>query len=168
MKTKLRVFDFDETLVKTDSTITVKHSLSRSTTVLKPEEFATYQALEGDIFDFSSFAQVSNPQAKRHDIVLKGMLDKADSDVVVLTARADNAQPALVQYIRNTYKGGDRVTVITLGSSDPYDKAMWIRNAIKERNYTDLYFCDDSWENCRAVGDVCHKLGLNKMKIQKL
>ena len=167
MMSKLRVFDFDDTLVKTESVVYV-HTADNQIINLLPGEFATYVAKPGDRFDFSDFDLVKQPRAKRHDVVFKKCLAKGDSDVVILTARANGARDALRAYLSQKYKTTSAVQIITLGSSDPYDKALWIRDAISKNGYNDLYFCDDSWENCRAVGDVCNKLNLRKMKIQKL
>ncbi len=51
---KLRVFDFDDTLVKTNSFIYVKHSGGKESK-LTPGEYAIYEPKADDQFDFSDF-----------------------------------------------------------------------------------------------------------------
>ena len=168
MKRKIRVFDFDDTLVKTECTVTVKHS-SGAVTILLPHEFATYRRMEGDIFDFSGFADVTNPIAKRHDVVLKRLLKRTDSDIVILTARDSRAREAILAYLSQTYGNTSAVQVVTLGSSEAFDKAIWLKKEVQLKGYTDVYFCDDSWANCRAVGDMLHEMPqITKLKIQKV
>ena len=58
---KLRVFDFDDTLVKTTSFIYVTHSNGK-TSKLTPGQYAVYKEKPGDEFDFKDFEQVKNPK----------------------------------------------------------------------------------------------------------
>jgi len=58
---KLRVFDFDDTLVKTDSHIYVKHADGKESK-LTPGEYAVYEPKSDDQFDFSDFEKVQEPQ----------------------------------------------------------------------------------------------------------
>jgi phosphoglycolate phosphatase-like HAD superfamily hydrolase len=58
---KLRVFDFDDTLVKTSSYIYVTHKDGRKSK-LTPGQYAVYKEKEGDVFDFRDFQQVKNPK----------------------------------------------------------------------------------------------------------
>ncbi len=58
---KLRVFDFDDTLVKTKSHIYVKHKDGKESK-LTPGEYAIYEPKEGDAFNFSDFEKVKQPQ----------------------------------------------------------------------------------------------------------
>ena len=50
----LHVFDFDDTLIKSDSSVKISHK-NGSTSILSSEEYAKYKEEDGDIFDFSEF-----------------------------------------------------------------------------------------------------------------
>jgi len=65
---KLRVFDFDDTLVQTKSNIYITHTDGKKST-LTPGEYAVYEPKKGDKFDFSDFQQVKQPQE------IKGVTD---------------------------------------------------------------------------------------------
>ena len=58
---KLRVFDFDDTLVKTTSFIYVTHRNGMKTK-MTPGQYAKYDARDGDEFDFKDFQQVKRPE----------------------------------------------------------------------------------------------------------
>jgi hypothetical protein len=58
---KLRVFDFDDTLVKTNSFIYITHGDGKSSK-LTPGEYAVYEPKKDDVFDFSDFQKVTQPQ----------------------------------------------------------------------------------------------------------
>ena len=53
LEKKLRVFDFDDTLVKSNSKVFVINKGKKKT--LTPGEFAIYKQKPGDEFDFSEF-----------------------------------------------------------------------------------------------------------------
>ena len=58
----LRVFDLDDTLVKTSSNIKVTHKDGKET-VLTPGEYAVYKPKAGDKFDYSDFKRIlKNPK----------------------------------------------------------------------------------------------------------
>ena len=57
---RLRIFDFDDTLVKTDSYVYVNNGDSKIK--LTPGQYAVYNEKDGDQFDFSDFKKVKNPK----------------------------------------------------------------------------------------------------------
>ena len=154
---KLRIFDFDDTLVKTDSIIRVIHSDS-SITELTPGEYAVYKPKGGDRFDYSDFSQVKNPQMiKAVTEVLRKMAAKGGRrGVYILTARA-NARP-IEQYISDI--GINNVKVIALNNSDPEAKADWVEKQVKNKGYDDVYFIDDAQSNIKAVKRRLQNLGV--------
>jgi phosphoglycolate phosphatase-like HAD superfamily hydrolase len=85
---KLRVFDFDETLVKSNSKVVVINKGKKTT--LTPGEFAVYIKKPGDEFDFSDFAKVIEPKKiKAMFKVFKNIYKASGSRrLTVLTARA--------------------------------------------------------------------------------
>lgn len=154
---KLRVFDFDDTLVKTDSYVYVTHK-SGSRTKLTPGEFAVYKPKKGDVFDFSDFHYVKNPQEiKAITEVLRRMVKAAgDRKVYILTARG-SAKP-IEKYIRDIGIRG--VEVVALGDGNPEKKADWIEARVKEDEYDDVFFIDDSKPNVKAVKKRLQRLGV--------
>ena len=169
-ETKLRVFDFDDTLVSTNSVVKIKNG--DATIEMSPREFAVYNEREGDIMDFSDFDKVKGPKVKSMMYVFKRRVEaNKGRGVVVLTARDPKAKRSISGYLRGVI--GDyamrNLEIVTLGSSDPYDKAIWIRDRVISRDITDVYFADDSWPNCRAVGDVVNNIPtVDKLEVQKI
>ena len=60
LEKKLRVFDFDDTLVKSNSKVYVNNKGKKKT--LTPGQFAIYKKKSGDEFDFSDFDKVIEPK----------------------------------------------------------------------------------------------------------
>lgn len=144
---KLRVFDFDDTLVKTQSHIYVTHKDGKKS-VLTPGQYAVYKERPGDQFDYSDFQQVKNPQIiKGYVELLKRMLPDAKRGVYILTARA--AYKPVYDFIRDLGIRG--VYVVALGDNNPESKADWIEAKIKDEGFDDVYFVDDSLKNVDAV-----------------
>ena len=54
----LHIFDFDDTLVRSDSMIRITHA-DNSHEILSSEEYSTYVEKPGDKFDFSDFDALS-------------------------------------------------------------------------------------------------------------
>jgi hypothetical protein len=158
---KLRIFDFDDSLVTTKSHIYVTHSNGKET-VLTPGEYAVYVPKRGDIFDYSDFSQVKNPKLiKAYFEVLRRTASKNET-VFILTARA--AYKPVKQFIDST--GIRNVYVVALGDSNPEKKADWIEDKIKSAGYDDVYFIDDSPKNIDAVRKRLSKYPNVKSRLQ--
>src|SRR5210317_295984 len=86
---KLRVFDFDDTLVKTTSYIYVTQKNGKKIR-LSPGEYAVYQERPGDEYDFSDFDNVNDPKIIKGYFKLLQRMKNAGGDrgVFILTARA--------------------------------------------------------------------------------
>ena len=160
---KLRIFDFDDTLVKTNSFIYVTHNDGK-TSKLSPGEYAVYKERPGDKFDFKDFQQVTNPQLiKGYVELLRRMVNSGGSrEVYILTARA--AERPVSQFIKDLGIGG--VIVIALGDNNPEKKADWIEDRVKE-GYDDVFFVDDSPKNIDAVRRRLKNYNI-KQKIQQV
>lgn len=159
---KLRVFDFDDTLVKTNSFIYVTHRNGMKTK-LSPGQYAKYEPKDGDEFDFKDFQQVTRPELiKGYVELLKRMVSSASSKVYILTARA--AEKPVSQFIKDL--GIHGVTVIALGDNNPEKKADWIEDRVKE-GYDDVFFVDDSERNIAAVRNRLKGYNI-KQKIQQV
>jgi len=160
---KLRIFDFDDTLVKTNSFIYVTHKDGK-TSKLSPGEYAVYKERPGDKFDFKDFQQVTNPQLiKGYVELLRRMVNSGGSrEVYILTARA--AERPVSQFIKDL--GINGVKVIALGNNDPEKKADWIEDRVKD-GYDDIFFVDDSPKNIDAVRRRLKNYNI-KQKIQQV
>jgi hypothetical protein len=159
---KLRVFDFDDTLVQTTSYIYITHKDGKKSK-LTPGEYAVYEPKEGDDFDFSDFQKVNDPQEiKGVTNLLKRIVNAAgERTVAILTARS--AYKPVKDYLHDI--GLDGIFVAALGSSDPQDKADWIEDKIK-KGFNDVFFIDDSHKNVAAVEKLKEKYPNIKMSVQ--
>ena len=147
---KLRVFDFDDTLVKTTSFIYITHKNGKKSK-LTPGEYAVYNEKEGDEFDFSDFSKVQDPQElKKITKVFRRIVQSSGGDGVhILTARA--AYKPIRQYLKDIGINMSKIYVTALASNNPKDKADWIEDKIDNEGYDDVYFADDSPKNVEAT-----------------
>jgi len=148
---KLRVFDFDETLVFTKSYIYVKQPNGKEKT-LTPGEFAVYNEKPGEEYDFRDFYSVQEPEElKKITKVLKRIIQKNGGDGVhILTARPQAVDKHVQQYLKDIGIN-QRIPVTGLQNNNPKSKADWIENKIDNEGYDDVYFADDSIKNVEAV-----------------
>ena len=158
---KIRVFDFDDTLVQTKSHIYITHKDGKKST-LTPGEYAIYEPKEGDKFDFSDFEKVNQPQEiKGVTRLLKNIVRVGGSDIYILTARA--AYKPIKDYLSDI--GIDKLYVVALADSDPQKKADWIENKIKG-GVEDVFFIDDSHKNVAAVKALSKKYPKISLKVR--
>lgn len=144
---RLRVFDFDDTLVKTNSKIYVT-SGTGDKFELTPGEYAVYVPQPGDEFDYSDFSKLIDPrEIVWTGRILRNILKKG-GEVVILTARS--AQAPVYQFLEDA--GLPRLEVIALASSDPEKKADYIEKRIVNDDVKYIEFFDDSYKNVEAVG----------------
>ena len=158
---KLRIFDFDDTLVKTKSSIYIKHKDGKESK-LTPGEYAIYEPKEGDQFDFSDFEKVKQPQEiKGVTRLLKNIVRVGGSEIVILTARS--AYKPIKDYLSDI--GLDKLFVVALADSDPQKKADWIEGKIKD-GVKDVFFIDDSHKNVSAVQALSKKYPNVSLKVR--
>jgi hypothetical protein len=151
----LSVFDFDDTIAKSDAWIYVTRA-GRITKKLDPAQFAVYSPRPGEDFDFRDFdRKIRNPRLiKQNAQLLRKQLDKAQKaargtrKVTILTARR-LGQP-VTSFLKTM---GIDAYVVPLGSADPQKKADWIESQIK-KGYDTVYFMDDSNKNIAAVNNM--------------
>ena len=145
----LRIFDFDDTLVKTTSFIYITHKGGKKSK-LSPAQYAIYNEKPGDVFDFSDFEQVKQPEEiKRITNVLRKVVQTSKEPVYILTARS--AADPIRRYLRDIGINSTKINVIALASNNPKDKADWIEDMIDNKGYDDVYFADDSQKNVDAA-----------------
>ena len=160
---KLRVFDFDDTLVKTTSYIYVTNKGKKRK--LTPGQYAVYKEKPGDEFDFRDFQKVQNPnEIKKITSVLRRIVSSSGGDGVhILTARA--AYKPIRQYLKDIGINMSKIYVTALASNDPRDKADWIKDKIDNEGYNDIYYVDDSIKNIKAAEKMLSKTNV-RWKVQ--
>lgn len=148
----LRVFDFDDTLAKVDAKIYVTNGNKKFT--LTPAEFAVYNAIPGDMFNFKDFNSVikSAIPIKKNLNLLKAAAADVKNRVTILTAR-QLAYP-VKHYLKKNFNLD--IYIVALGTSDPKAKAMYIEKQIK-KGYNNIVFIDDSIKNVYAVRSLAYK-----------
>ena len=158
---KIRVFDFDDTLVHTDGMVRVTNG--GKTRELSPAEYALYTPQRGDVFDFDDFENVVNPRPVGWIHKILADLKRAGSEAEILTARANYAP--IKAYLRS--QGIRNVYVNALGSSNPQEKANHIETLI-QRGYDFIEFFDDSPLNVRAVAGLKSKYPNVRIRARKV
>lgn len=144
--TILSVFDFDDTLVKTDAIVFIKH-LDGTSSTLSPALFARYSKRRGDEFDFSEFDQLINPRPITK--VLQRLKRAVEDGHVVVVLSARSSPRPITKFMKMV---GVRVdAVVALGTVDPKMKAKWIKRAIREHKPTHVQFFDDAPKNIEHV-----------------
>jgi len=148
---KLRVFDFDDTLVFTNSYIYVK-TIDGKEKKLTPGEYALYNEKPGEEYDFRDFYSVQEPQElKKITKVLKRIINKNKGEgVFILTARPQVVDKHVQRYLKDIGIN-QKIPVIGLQSNNPKDKSDWVEKKIDNEGYDDVYFADDSIKNVNQM-----------------
>ena len=152
-ETKLRVFDFDDTLVKTDAKVKVTYP-DGNVEELTPGEYAVHDIDEENDYDFGEFDRSSliNPrEIEKVTNVLRNVINApGDREIAILTARAPESQGAIEDFLDQIGIDPGAIDIVLLGSSDPHAKANWIENKIVD-GVTDVLFLDDAGKNVDAI-----------------
>jgi len=145
---RLWVFDFDDTLVKTDAMTHVTTSEGK-TFDLTPGEFAVYEKQPGDVCDYSDFQKLINPRSIRWtNKILHNVYEHHGSDAIVILSARSTAAP-IEQFLKQSGLTG--IEVVALDSANPLQKSEWINARIKRDGYDFIEFFDDSYKNVAAV-----------------
>jgi len=162
---KAYLFDFDDTLVKTDAKVHVYKDGKRIKS-LTPTEFNHYHIAPGESLDLEDFVDPRIiMRAKKYkmwpalqNIDAARKMGRSFSDIYILTARSPRAQQAIHNYLTNNGIDIPLENIITIGtdSDEPYDIAEEkgrILQEMKER-YTDVFFYDDSPDNIQLATKI--------------
>lgn len=165
----LRVFDFDDTLAKTNSRIWVTELDKETKDVVKeeypitPAEYATFKvdvaAHHPNIeymYDYREFAEIIDPKIIdfTFDILRKivsKLREETSAPAVILTARGHNANKNIKDFLQSF---DIDIPVITLEGSAPELKSNWIKETMLEKNVPHVEFFDDSPLNVKAVASL--------------
>jgi len=145
---KLRIFDLDDSLVRSNSKIHIKQTDGDILT-LTPAQYAVYDKEPGDEFDFSEFEELVEPETISWTLnILKNVIAKHGANgAVILTARGSDKPAQQFLKMHNL----PEIPIVALGDSHPDRKAQWILAMVKRFGYTEVEFFDDSAKNIAAV-----------------
>ena len=164
---KARVFDFDDTVARTNSKVFATKGNERK--ILTAEEFAKQGEQlvnEGWKMDFSDFNKVVEGKKGPLFEVMKKMKEAAgERDLFILTARAPESAKAIHTFLKEMGIDIPLENITGLGNSTANAKANWIVDKAAEA-YNDFYFADDHMANVKAVKDVLNVLDV-KGKVQQ-
>ena len=153
----LHIFDFDDTLVHSDSSVVVSHA-DGTESILSSDEYATYSERPGDKLDFSDFDQYPENAELIEDVFAELELAIAQDglgSVVILTARA-NPMPVR-QFLKDS--GISDIDVYATGSSNPRAKAEYVLSRVKEDNIDLVRVFEDNARNIREIRKVIRETG---------
>jgi FMN phosphatase YigB (HAD superfamily) len=168
-KPKLRVFDFDDTIAKSDSNIYITTDTGEKIT-MTPTDYATHIMNPKYEYDFSEFDEVINPrEIKQITNIIRNALNAGteEREIAILTARAPEAKEPIKNYLESIGLDTSMITFVLLGSSDPQDKADWIADRI-ENGAVDVLFFDDSGKNVKAVKALSSQYSDVKIRARKV
>ena len=155
---KLAIFDFDDTLYKTNNVVLMTHA-DGSQTIVDSEKFANYKWKEGDKADFTDFNNVTNPKGLP-DLAKVGEALKAGSDVTILTARPPGAGDPVMKLLRKRFGAkANNIKFKGVEHGSPKAKANYVKNAIAKYGYKEVFFMDDAMPNVLAVDAVIKASG---------
>jgi len=140
---KLRVFDFDDTLVKTDAKIKILNK----NLALSTHEFTKYKQEDTDEFDFSDFRnnKLINPQPTEFLKTAFLNIVGGEADIMILTARPETE---IIKTFLSKYVDPERLIIIG-SAGTPELKKQEIKKVLDD--YNDIKFFDDSVANINAV-----------------
>jgi hypothetical protein len=119
---KLRIFDFDDTLVKSNSRVKVTDK-NGNERWLSAGEYAVYTQKPEDNMDFSEFKKVIDPKEIKAVTKILRNFYKANGNrtITILTARG------VVQPIQDFMRdiGIERINIVAVDSSDPNSTFQW-------------------------------------------
>ena len=168
-ESKLRVFDFDDTIAKSDSNIHITTDTGERIE-MTTDEYANHKMNPGYEYDFSEFDNVINPrEIKQITNIIRNALNAGTEgrEIAVLTARDPAAEGPIREYLESIGLDTSMITFELLGSSDPADKAAWISDRI-DAGATDVLFFDDSGKNVEAVSALAEQYPDIKIRARKV
>ena len=164
----ISVFDFDDTLAKTKSKISVTMPDGKITRIDAAEFAKRHAELErmGATFDFSEFNKViGGKKGPLFDLAVKRQGKFGTGDIFILTARPQASAPAIHAFLKGLGLDIPLKNIVGLENGSPIAKADWVMEKAGE-GYNDFYFADDAIKNVKAVKKVLNVIDV-KSKVQQ-
>jgi len=156
----ISVFDFDDTLARTNSKILVTMPDGKKTKI-DATEFAKRDAeltAKGAKYDFSEFNKVvDGKKGPLADLALKRQGKFGSKNIFVLTARPQLAAEAIKKFLDGIGLSLPLANITGLENGSPQAKADWVLSKTAE-GYNDFYFADDAIKNVKAVKNILDKV----------
>lgn len=158
-KKEARVFDFDDTLVKTSSKTHVYRN-GEFITSLTPSQYHKYTKQKNDVFDLSEFDNPTNlSSAKLYvmwDLFVESIHDP-NIDVYILTARHKEAKRSIQYFLlsKNIDLSLDSIFAIGDNAGDtniPLEKRRVLEKICEIHSFIDFY--DDNEATIEFVKDI--------------
>lgn len=154
---ELHIYDFDDTLVRTNSTIFIVNTQTGERRELHPHEFHEYHLRKNEMFDLEDFDIVEEAILLPHFEKFKSDYKRlGNKKVAILTARP---YPHAVYSFLKKHKMAD-VVIKAVGEQYPTTdvrnvnaarKADWIRLQLRRFPIRHLSFYDDNFANINAA-----------------
>lgn len=150
----LYIFDFDDTLMKSDARVEVLHGTG-DTSLLSSTEFAKYTPQLGDEFDFSEFeiyppdGQLILPVFKRLQFILK---NEGLSCVVILSARGN---PAPIRKFLINHGIPKNISIGAVGSANHDAKGQFVKKKLRSGIFKHVHVFEDNAENLASIKKAC-------------
>ena len=159
----ISILDFDDTLAKTKSKVLYTLPDGTKGKIDATDFAAESAALEaaGAKFDFSEFSKVKAGKkgpffSKALDLIGK----YGNKDMFILTARPQEAAPAIQKFLKGVGLNIKLKNIIGLEDGRPEAKAEFIVDKAAE-GYNNFLFADDAVKNTIAVNEVLESLDIN-------
>jgi len=152
--TKLRVFDFDDTLTHATARIVVRDTeTGEEIRTLNQGELDTYEEKEGEELDFSEFKEVPEETKPIEKIIkiFRNMVEHPSKDrkVMIITARMAAAESEIEDYLENLDIDIGDVEVVGTGGES---KAPYIQRELEGLPSVNSFIMfDDSEKNLAEV-----------------
>ena len=163
----ISVFDFDDTLAKTNSKIIVTMPNGKRSKINATEFAAKSLELEsnGAEFDFTEFNKVvDGKKGPLADLALKRQGKFGSKDIFVLTARPQLAAEGIKMFLDGIGLSLPIENITGLENGSPQAKANWVIDKAAE-GYNNFYFADDAIKNVKAVKEILDQIDV-KSKVQ--
>lgn len=157
MPKPLYIFDFDDTLALTDSTVTV-HKDDGTELELNSREFAKYREEPGDELDFSGFLSVPGGSLIQPtvDSMEAAIAQHGIRSVYIVTARNFDSRDSVMKFLDDNGVTVPKV-VTTEGSAG---KAEWLRSMLITGDFNAVHVFEDCTKNINMLQAVVEEFNV--------
>jgi len=148
----LKIFDFDDTLVRSSNNVRIMH-IDGGESILSSHDFSLYKKQKGDRFDFSDFEKYPTHATIIKDIfaAMVRAISSTETVVIVLTARS-NAQPVISFLLDHNVP--HTIEVIAVGSADPAAKGRVVDSFLSSGEFSEVFVYEDNLKNIKEIEKV--------------